>query len=105
VDLFLIKTFFFDLSRNRNLKKIIIMSEHQKRPLQIITYLVPGLNVELFETLAQYLESSLGKETTLVYESRFIGPQPDRIDPFKNKIADLGINFSCLHHTALVGDD
>jgi hypothetical protein len=105
VDLFLIKTFFFDLSRNRNLKKIIIMSEHQKRPLQIITYLVPGLNVELFETLAQYLESSLGKETTLVYESRFIGPQPDRIDPFKNKTADLGINFSCLHHTALVGDD
>jgi hypothetical protein len=105
VDLFLIKTFFFDLSRNRNLKKIIIMSEHQKRPLQIITYLVPGLNVELFETLAQYLESSLGKETTLVYESRFIGPQPDRIDPFKNKTADLGINFLCLHHTALVGDD
>ncbi len=79
------------------------MSEHQKRPLQIITYLVPGLNVELFETLAQYLESFLGKEATLVYESRFIGPQPDRIDPFKNKTADLGNTFLCLHDTALVG--
>ena len=80
------------------------MSEQQKHPLQIITYLVPSLNVELFETLAQYLESSLGKETTLVYESRFIGPQPDRIDPFKNKTADLGNTIVVfILHTAVVG--
>ncbi|KAI9562702.1 hypothetical protein GHT06_010156 [Daphnia sinensis] len=65
------------------------MTEQCKLPLRIITYLVPGLSVELFENVSQYLESSLGKETMLFYESRFIGPQSDRIDPFKTKVADI----------------
>ena len=72
------------------------MTDQQKLPLQIITYLVPSMSVELFEAIAQYLESSLGRETTLVYESRFIGPQPARIDPFKTKTADLGNYFLYL---------
>jgi hypothetical protein len=76
------------------------MTDQQKLPLQIITYLVPSLSVEIFETIAQYLESALGRETTLVYESRFIGPQPDRIDPFKTRTADLGNSLFrfYLHH-------
>ena len=65
------------------------MAEHQ-RPLRIITYLVPGLAVELFETLTQYLEVSLKRETMLIYESRFNGPPSNRVDPFKTDLADLG---------------
>lgn len=60
-------------------------------PLRIITYLVPSLPVELFETIAQYLENSLDRESFLIYESRFIGPQVDRHDPFKTNMADLGL--------------
>lgn len=65
------------------------MTEQFKLPLRIITYLVPGLSVELFENISQYLEASLGTETMLFYESRFNGPQSDRIDPFKTNVADL----------------
>lgn len=66
------------------------MTEQCKLPLRIITYLVPGLHVELFETLCHYLETSLGRETMLIYESQFIGPESSRSDPFATKVADLG---------------
>lgn len=69
------------------------MTEQFKLPLRIITFLVPGLSVELFENISQYLEASLGTETMLFYESRFNGPQSDRIDPFKTNVADLGNTF------------
>lgn len=65
------------------------MAEHQ-RPLRILTYLVPGIEVELFETIAQFLEVSLKRETMLIYESRFNGPPASRVDPFKTDLADLG---------------
>ncbi len=72
-------------------------ADQQQVPLRIITYLVPGLTVELFETISQYLEVSLNRETMLIYESRFTGPQSDRSDPFKTNTADLGIYIYWFH--------
>lgn len=68
-------------------------------PLRVITYLVPGLPVELFETIAQYLESCLKRSTLLIYESRFAGPQNEQLDPFKTNCADLGIIFIRCFYT------
>lgn len=68
------------------------MAENQ-RPLRLMTYLVPGLPVELFETIAQYLEATLQQQTMLIYESRFNGPLSSRVDPFKADLADLGKFF------------
>lgn len=59
-------------------------------PLRVITYMVPGFPVELFETISQYLEATLDKPTLLIYESRFNGPQSKEFDPFKTNSADLG---------------
>ena len=66
------------------------MMTDQQLPLRLITYLVPGLNVELFQSITEYLEASLERDTMLIYESRFTGPLSDRIDPFKTNTADLG---------------
>jgi len=60
-------------------------------PLRLITYLVPSLNVELFEAIAGYLEFALKKETVLMYESRFNGPMNNRVDLFKANLADIGM--------------
>ncbi|XP_057367731.1 uncharacterized protein LOC130688730 [Daphnia carinata] len=81
------------------------MTEQCKLPLRIITYLVPGLSVELFESISQYLESSLGKETMLFYESRFDGPQSDRIDPFETKVADLAFITGAAYQKLIKEDN
>lgn len=65
------------------------MSE-KTQPLRLITYLVPSIPVELFETIAGYLEHALKRESVLLYESRFNGPMKDRVDLFKANIADIG---------------
>ena len=62
----------------------------ERSPLRIITYLVPSIPVELFETLSDYLESELKRETLLTIESRFHGPLTSRTDPFESNAADLG---------------
>lgn len=59
-------------------------------PLRIISYLVPGLPVELFETIAHYLEAVINRPSLLIYESRYTGPHPKQHDPFRSNTADLG---------------
>lgn len=68
----------------------------ESTPLRLITYLVPSLNVELFEAIAGYLEYALKKESILMYESRFNGPMSNRTDLLKANLADIG--KSLLYH-------
>ena len=78
-------------------------------PLRLVTYLVPSYPVELFETLAQYLEEALGCETTLGVESRFDAPASGRCDPFRAGLADLGTHLlfllSFIQHPSKVGKE
>ena len=67
------------------------MIDSTAAPLRLITYLVPSLNVELFEAIAGYLEFALKKESVLMYESRFNGPMSNRVDLFKTNLADIGM--------------
>lgn len=67
-------------------------------PLRVITYLVPSISVEVFETFTQYLESALQREAMLIYESRFGGPLSSRADPFKENIADLGMSHNFMEY-------
>ncbi|XP_077996167.1 uncharacterized protein LOC144449497 [Glandiceps talaboti] len=61
--------------------------------LRLITYLSPSIPIELFQTILYYLEEKLNKEAYLIYESRWSGPCPDRVDPFTSNEADIG--FMC----------
>ncbi|KAL5015853.1 hypothetical protein ScPMuIL_005442 [Solemya velum] len=61
--------------------------------LRFITYLSPGLPVKFFEILMHYLEEVTGRETYLIYESRWSGPPTDRKDPFTLDEVDIG--FMC----------
>lgn len=56
----------------------------------MITYLCPGIPVEMFETVMQYLEEVTGRETYLIYESRWTGPPRERTDPFTADEVDIG---------------
>ncbi|XP_067651299.1 probable phosphite transport system-binding protein PtxB [Haliotis asinina] len=64
-----------------------------KQKLRIITYLSPGVALEVFETVVQYLESVLDVEASLIYEPRWSGPPPTRVDPFTADEVDIG--FMC----------
>ncbi|KAK3595763.1 hypothetical protein CHS0354_025395 [Potamilus streckersoni] len=65
-----------------------------KKCLRLITYMSPGLPVELFETIRDYLEQVTGLEASLLYESRFDGPTLDRINPFTEDEVDIGFMSS-----------
>ena len=58
--------------------------------LRLITYLVPGIPLTLYQTYQYYLEEALGQPVTLTVESRWSGPGPDRMDPFTSDEADVG---------------
>lgn len=59
--------------------------------LRLVTYLVPSHPVELYESVAHYLEEELSARTTLIYESRDpIGLFEARPDPFTLDEADIG---------------
>lgn len=63
-------------------------------PLRCISYLSPSLPYELFQTVADYLASSLGFSSgSLQYETRFSAPPAEEVDPFALDEADLG--FVC----------
>ena len=62
------------------------------KKLRLITYLSPGLPVEMFEAIEDYLEEVTGLETSLLYESRWSGPPTDRKDPFTEDEVDIGNN-------------
>lgn len=63
-----------------------------KDKLRFITYLSPGVPVQVFEIIMQYLEEVTGKQSYLIHESRWSGPPLDR-DPFTNDDVDIG--FVC----------
>ncbi|CAG0885216.1 unnamed protein product [Darwinula stevensoni] len=72
-------------------------SEVEKHPFQLrcITYLVPSIPVEFFETLVHLFEEKLGIPTSLIYESRGNGgPLADHEDPFKSDWAHVGFMSS-----------
>ncbi|KAG8182077.1 hypothetical protein JTE90_008612 [Oedothorax gibbosus] len=53
------------------------------------TYLSPSIPVDYYEMLLHYVEQKLGIHSTLLYESRWEGPQNDREDPFLANTLDL----------------
>ncbi|XP_060561634.1 uncharacterized protein LOC132721365 [Ruditapes philippinarum] len=61
-----------------------------KEKLRLVTYLSPGIPVEIFETLMNYLEEVTGRDAYLRYESRWPGPPADRTDPFTDNEVDIG---------------
>uniref|UniRef100_A0A1W7R9W8 Putative phosphite transport system-binding protein PtxB n=1 Tax=Hadrurus spadix TaxID=141984 RepID=A0A1W7R9W8_9SCOR len=65
--------------------------------LRAATYLSPSIPIEYYEMLLQYLEEKLGIYTSLLYESRWEGPHPDRPDPFANNDIDLAWMSSTVY--------
>uniref|UniRef100_L7M580 Putative abc transporter n=1 Tax=Rhipicephalus pulchellus TaxID=72859 RepID=L7M580_RHIPC len=59
--------------------------------IRAATYLSPGIPVEFFQAVLDYLEQRLDVHTTLIYESRWFGPPADRRDPFAH--GDIDIAF------------
>lgn len=57
--------------------------------IRAATYLSPGIPVEFYEAVLQYLEQRLDVHTTLLYESRWFGPPADRRDPFEHDDVDV----------------
>lgn len=57
--------------------------------LRLMTYLSPGLPIELFEMVAHYLEEKMKCPVYLIYESRWQGPPTDGSDPFTLDDVDL----------------
>lgn len=66
-----------------------VMSTPQK--LRLMTYLSPGVPIQVFELLLHYLEEVTGMEGYLITESRWSGPPAERRDPFTDDVADIGI--------------
>jgi phosphonate transport system substrate-binding protein len=63
------------------------------RELRLLTYLAPGLPLELFAAVAQYLESALRTRVVVICETRVSAPDPRETDPFTDGAADVG--FLC----------
>lgn len=61
--------------------------------LRFLTYLSPGLPVEIFEAVASRVGSQLGSLTSLALEPRSSGPASTENDPFSAGEADVG--FMC----------
>lgn len=66
--------------------------EHHKE-LRFLTYLSPGLPLELFEEIVERAGRTLGMEVSLAAETGLSGPQRGPGDPFSNREADVG--FVC----------
>lgn len=61
--------------------------------LRFLTYLSPGLSVEIFTAVATRAASHLGLSASLAVESRYSGPSSTDNDPFSAGEADVG--FMC----------
>ncbi|ELU14922.1 hypothetical protein CAPTEDRAFT_227826 [Capitella teleta] len=62
-------------------------------PLRLMTYLSPGIPLELYQVYQHYLEEVLQRSTILMVESRCSGPLADRPNPFTTNQVDVG--FIC----------
>jgi ABC-type phosphate/phosphonate transport system substrate-binding protein len=61
--------------------------------LRFLTYLAPGLPLELFQAIASHVGRELGLATTLAYDPTRSAPEPGSPDPFSTGRADVG--FLC----------
>lgn len=61
--------------------------EDNNKMLRLATYMCPGIPVEYYEFLAEYLENKLNVQTSLLYSARRRGPESARGD--QNRI-DVG---------------
>ncbi len=61
--------------------------------MKAITYLAPGIPLDLYATLVQHLADALGEPIELTSDPRFSGPSADEPNPLKDGDADLG--FVC----------
>ncbi|KAK4329653.1 hypothetical protein Pmani_000006 [Petrolisthes manimaculis] len=66
-------------SRQRSSSSWCEMEDNNKM-LRLATYMCPGIPVEYYEFLAEYLENKLGIQTCLLYSSRRRGPECNRED-------------------------
>lgn len=62
-------------------------------PLRALTYLAPGLPIELFEIIADAIATELGRPVVLESDDRHSGPMHSHHDPFAAGEVDLG--FLC----------
>jgi phosphonate transport system substrate-binding protein len=63
------------------------------RELRLLTYLAPGLPLELFETVRRLFQATLALTVRLRCETAVSAPRPDEPDPFRADEADVG--FLC----------
>ncbi|MEM6567730.1 MAG: PhnD/SsuA/transferrin family substrate-binding protein [Planctomycetota bacterium] len=63
------------------------------RPLRALTYLAPGLPLELFQAVVDHVGRAIGRPIELVSESRHSGPMHGDHDPFAAGEAEIG--FVC----------
>ena len=63
------------------------------RPLRALTYLAPGIPLEVFEIITDYLSRVLAREIELEVDSHNSGPMHGEPDPFAEDRADIG--FLC----------
>ncbi|XP_076364496.1 putative phosphite transport system-binding protein PtxB [Tachypleus tridentatus] len=80
-----------------SIKSSIPPSESAAVKLRAATYLSPSIPVEFYEMTLNYLEKALNLHTTLMYESRWEGPPPDRADPFIENELDLAWMSSTVY--------
>lgn len=71
----------------------VIPTRPEKPKLHMLTYLYPGLPIELFQTYQYYLETVLGYKSYLSVETRWSAPPTGEVDPFTANDVDLA--FMC----------
>lgn len=64
--------------------------------LRLATYMCPGIPVEYYEFLAEYLEEELGLHTELLYSSRSSGPDTTRGDQDRIDLGNCGVRVVAL---------
>ena len=66
------------------------MAASNKQRLRLLTYLSPGVPLDVFYLLRDAVEDCTGMEVDLIVEDRFTGPTEGRANPFSDDLADIG---------------
>jgi ABC-type phosphate/phosphonate transport system substrate-binding protein len=69
------------------------VAKSSKQKLRMMTYLYPGLPLELYQTYQRYLETVLGCRSYLSVETRWSAPPCGELDPFTAD--DIDLAFMC----------
>lgn len=82
------------MDRSRNIQGKVVGTSRPSGPgLRALTFLAPGIPLEFFELVTEYLARTLGREIQLETDSRSSGPMHGVSDPFAVGLADIG--FLC----------